>query len=411
MPTLLTRTRARSSESGSVLLMVLVLMTILGTMAVSFAGSSDDRIHVVADGSAALRAEFAAQSGVEYAMRRMQFAPRWTGTDPAGIALADGSVFHVEVLEDAFVDGGDTVKLKVRGESPDSACQLGVDADVSTGWSADADVAIAVLGNEFYMRQGVIRGDILVTDMPDKLHMWDWDAEQWVLGGYGEIEGYVFENAMVEGDLFKYSTTEYGVSAPEHRVNAPVRAPKIDLDWYLEPGPGKVHYYGEQNLMNVSHTETVVFVLDENKTISLSGCNFPGGVVVHCPKEFDTLGMYRNKILLKHGTRVGGGEGGCQPYIGLIAPGCEVQFTHEGCAFQNQDHSDIDGFSVWNEVFMVRNGRINGQLVVLNEVTHMRDSEIIFDPEVAANVPYGISFDGTDPYADMHKIYEWFDQE
>jgi hypothetical protein len=155
----------------------------------------------------------------------------------------------------------------------------------------------------------------------------------------------------------------------------------------------------------------VVFVLDENKTISLSGCNFPGGVVVHCPKDYDTLGMYRNKILLKHGTRVGGGEGGCQPYIGLIAPGCEVQFTHEGCAFQNQDHSDIDGFSVWNEVFMVRNGRINGQLVVLNEVTHMRDSEIIFDPEVAANIPYGISFDGTDPYADMHKIYEWFDQE
>jgi len=295
-------------------------------------------------------------------------------------------------------------------EAQDSACQFGVDADVSTGWGADAEVALAVLGNQFLMDGGIIRGDVLVTDMPDKLHMWDWDSEQWVLGGYGEIQGYEFDGAVVEGELFKYSTINYGVNAPERRVNAPVRAPKIDLDWYLQPGPGKVFYYGENNLQNVTHEETVVFVLDENHTLSLSGCNFPGGVVVHCPKNYDVLDKYRNKILLKHGTRIGGGTQGCQPYIGLIAPGCEIQFTHEGCAYQNVDHSDIYGFSVWNEVFMVRNGRITGQLVVLNEVTHLRNSEIIFDPLVAANVPYGISFDGTSSYSDLHKIYEWFDE-
>lgn len=389
--------------------MVLIVLTLLSTMAVSFGSAGRDRLQVVADGSESLRAEIAAESGVEYALRRMQYAPRWTGTGPDGILLPDGSRAHVEVVQDAFAQGGDAVQLRVRGESNDSAFQLGVDAEISTGWSADADVALAVLGNEFFMWDGVVTGDVLLTDAENKLQMWDWNAEQWVIGGYGVIEGYEFDGAAIDGELFKYSTEQYGVATAEHRVSAPVRAPKIDLDWYLEPGPNKVFYYGENNLRDVSHSETVVFVLEEGHTVSLSGCYFPGGVVVHCPKDYDVLGKYRNKILLKHGTLVGGGEGGCQPHIGLIAPGCEVQFTHEGCAFQNVDHSDIQGFCVWNEVFMVRNGRIRGQLIVLNEVTHMRDSEIIFDPIVAANVPYGISFDGTSPFADLGKVYEWFD--
>lgn len=399
-----------ASRQGAILLLVMVVLTLLGTMALSFGSSRTEHARVVDDGLAAVRSELAAESGLEYAMRRLQFTPRWTGTDAEGIVLADGSVAHVEVIEDAYASGGDAVKLKIRGESEDSASQLGVDADVSTGWSADAEIALAVLGNEFFMWDGVVRGDVLLTDAENKLQLWDWNAEQWVLGGYGVIEGYEFDGASVEGDLFKYSTTQYGVSPSELRVTAPVRAPKIDLDWYLEPGPGKVFYYGENNLKDVAHTETVVFVLDEGHTVSLDNCNFPGGVVVHCPKDYDLLGKYRNKILLKHGTQVGGGDGGCQPCIGLIAPGCEVQFTHEGCAFLNVDHSDIEGFNIWNEVFMVRNGRIKGQLIVLNEVTHMRDSEIIFDPIVAANVPYGISFEGTKPFADMHLVYQWYDE-
>lgn len=402
---------ARRAERGGILLLAMIVLALLGTMALSFAESGQDRVEVVADGLASARSEFAAESGVEYALRRFQYAPRWTGTDAGGITLADGSVIHVEVVEDAFAAGGDTFKLKVRGESNDSAFQLGVEADASTGWSADADVALAVLGNDFYMWGGVIRGDVLLTDAENKLEMWDWDSEQWTIGGYGTIDGYEFNGAAVDGDVFKYSTVNYGVGDQQLRVSAPVRAPKIDLDSYLVPGPGKVFYYGENNLKNVSHNETVVFVLDEGHTISLSGCYFPGGVVVHCPKDYDVLDKYRNKILLKHGTRIGGGTGGCEPYLGLVAPGCEVQFTHEGCAFQNVDHSDIYGFNVWNEVFMVRNGRITGQLVVLNEVTHMRDSEIVYDPIVAENVPYGISFEGTAPYAKLSKVFEWYDEE
>lgn len=404
-------TVAVRADRGGILLLALIVLTLLSTMAISFATSGRDRVDVVADGQQSLRAECAAEGGMEFALRRLMLAPRWTGTDSEGFTLSDGSVFHVEVIEDEFEAGGDSVQLRIRGESQDSAFQLGVDANVSTGWSADAEVALAVLGNEFHMEDGVVRGDVLVTDLPDKLQMWDWVSEQWVLGGYGEIQGYEFDGATVEGELFKYSTTNYGVNAPELRVSAPIRAPKIDLDWYLTPGPGKVFYYGENNLKNVSHNETVVFVLSENHTVSLDNCHFPGGVVVHCPKDYDVLGKYRNKILLKHGTLIGGGTGGCQPYIGLIAPGCEVQFTHEGCAYQNTDHSDIYGFNVWNEVFMVRNGRVKGQLIVLNEVTHMRDSEIIYDPIVANNVPYGISFDGTDPYARLGKVFEWYDEQ
>ncbi len=397
--------------AGGILLIVLLLLAMLGTVTISFAGSVEDQVGMARDGQEAMRAEFAAEAGLDFALRRMQFAPRWTGTGVEGITLPDGSNFQVEVLTDEFESGGDAVTLRINGAVGEGRVQLGADLAVDTGWSAGADVALAVLGNEFYMRDGVIRGDVLVTDAANKVLMWNWDTSQWEIGGYGVIEGYEFDGATVDGELFKYSTTEYNVNSSEHRVSAPVKAPKIDLDSYLEPGPGKVFYYGANNLKNKSHEETVVFVLDENHTVSLDNCYFPGGVVVHCPKDYDLLGKYRNKILLKHGTRVGGGDGGTEPYIGLIAPGCEVQFTHEGCAFQSVDHSDIYGFNVWNEVFMVRNGRITGQLIVLNEVTHLRESEIVFDPEVAANVPYGITFEGTSPHADLAQVYEWYEMQ
>lgn len=401
----------RSTEAGGILLIVLALMGLLSITAISFAGSAEDGIQIQRDGHESLRAEFAAETGLDFALRRMQIAPRWTGTPEEGMTLPDGSVVHVEVLSDDFANGGNAVSLRISGESGQGLVRLGAELDVDTGLGGNADVAMAVLGNEFYMRDGIVRGDVLLTDAVNKLSMWNWDTEQWEIGGYGEMEGYEFDDAIVDGEVFKYSTEVYNVGAPEHRISAPVRAPKIDLDSYAVPGPGKVIYYGENNLKNVSHNETVVFVLNENHTISLDNCYFPGGVVVHCPKDYDTLGMYRNKILVKHGTLIGGGDGGVHPHIGLIAPGCEVQFTHEGCAFLNQDHSDIEGFNVWNEVFLVRNGRIKGQLIVLNEVTHMRNSEIIFDPVVAANIPYGITFDGTSPHADLESLHEWFPGE
>lgn len=400
--------RRRNARSGGILIIVLVLMGLLSLTAISFAGSAEDGLTIQRDGHESLRAEFAAETGLDFALRRMQMAPRWTGTDEEGVTLPDGSVFHVEVLSDDFESGGNAVSLRISGESGEGLMRLGADLDVDTGWSGDADVAMAILGNEFHMQDGIVRGDILLTDAEDKLSMWNWDTSQWEIGGYGAIEGYDFDGSTVDGELFKYSTTEYNVSTEEYRVSAPVRAPKIDLDSYAVPGPGKVIYYGTNNLKNISLEETVVFVLDENQTISLDDCYFPGGVVVHCPKDYDLLGMYRNKILVKHGTRIGGGDGGVHPYIGLIAPGCEVQFTHEGCAFLNSDHSDIYGFNVWNEVFLVRNGRITGQLVVLNEVTHMRNCEIVFDQLVADNIPYGIEFDGTSAHANLDAVHEWF---
>lgn len=400
--------RARKSETGGILIIVMILMGLLGITALSFAGSAEDALEIQRDGHESLRAEFAAETGLDFAMRRMQMAPRWTGTGEDGMTLPDGSVVRVEVLSDEFEAGGNGVSLRISGASGQGLVQLGADLDVDTGLGGNAEVAMAILGNEFHMEDGIVRGDVLLTDVENKLNMWNWDTEQWELAGYSAIEGYYFDNAVVDGELFKYSTTDYNVNATEHRISAPVRAPKVDLDSYAVPGAGKVIYYGENNLRNVSHEETVVFVLDENHTVSLDNCYFPGGVVVHAPKDYDLLGMYRNKILVKHGTRIGGGDGGVHPYIGLIAPGCEVQFTHEGCAFLNQDHSDIYGFNLWNEVFMVRNGRITGQLIILNEVTHMRNSEIVFDPIVAANVPYGITFDGTSPHADLEALHEWY---
>ena len=247
----------RQSQSGGIMLIVLVLMGLLGITAISFAGSAEDGLEIQRDGHESLRAEFAAETGLDYTLRRMQMAPRWTGTGEYGMTLADGSTVRVEVLSDDFDTGGNAVSLRISGESGQGLVQLGADLDVDTGVGGDAEVAMAVLGNEFYMRDGIVRGDILLTDAENKLSTWNWDTEAWEIAGYGEIEGYTFDDATVDGDLYKYSTTDYNVNADEYRISAPVRAPKIDLDTYAVPGAGKVIYYGENNLRNVSHEETV----------------------------------------------------------------------------------------------------------------------------------------------------------
>ncbi|PCJ54211.1 MAG: hypothetical protein COA70_06145 [Planctomycetota bacterium] len=196
---------------------------------------------------------------------------------------------------------------------------------------------------------------------------------------------------MSTGDLYKYTDQGYGMGNDEHKISAQVQMPEYDLDEYLIPGPDRIIYYNENNLKNVSHEETAVFVLYPGHTLSLDGCEFPGGVVIYVDKEFNPRDEDINKILLKHHTTIGGGTGGVSQYMGLIAPGAEIQFTHVGCAW-SVDHNDIYGFNLWNKVFFIKEAQLRGQLVIINEIKHFRDTVLYFDQEVADNVPSGITF-------------------
>ena len=115
-----------------------------------------------------------------------------------------------------------------------------------------------------------------------------------------------------------------------------------------------------------------------------------------------------NKVLLKHHTTIGGGSGGVSPYLGLVAPGAEIQFTHPGCAW-SEDHNDIYGFNLWNKVHFIKEAQLLGQLVVINEITHFRDTVLYFDSEVAENIPSGINFSVPTGESEILSVKEHYD--
>ena len=71
----------RSKDAGSVLLMVLLVTGLIATMALSFANSMATQIQLARDHAATLHADLAAQSGLEYAQRRLFLDPLWQGTN------------------------------------------------------------------------------------------------------------------------------------------------------------------------------------------------------------------------------------------------------------------------------------------------------------------------------------------
>ena len=265
---------------------------------------------------------------------------------------------------------------------------------MDAGVVPDADLALVFLGDQIDLLDSTIFGDLLITDAVGVVDDWAFDAEgvgyHGPGGPYGPFD-IAFDGTAIIGDLYKYTDQVYFAGMDEHRISARIQMPEYDLDEYLVPGPDRIIYYYENNMRNVSHEETAVFVLHPGHTLSLDGCNFPGGVVIYVDKEYDPRDPDINKVLLKHHTTIGGGSGGINPYIGLIAPGAEVQFTHLGCAWSD-DHNDIYGFNLWNKVHMIREGQLLGQLVIINEIKHFRDTVLLFDAEVAANIPSGITF-------------------
>lgn len=70
----------RGRQRGSVLLLVVMLMSVLFAVSVSMTTSTQDQIEIQVDGSDALKASLAAESGLEYAQRRLLLDPSWTGS-------------------------------------------------------------------------------------------------------------------------------------------------------------------------------------------------------------------------------------------------------------------------------------------------------------------------------------------
>lgn len=375
-------------------MIVILICGLLAAASLSSLSRNEVVMEEARDFKDSMQNEAMAESAIAYARNQLAVDLDWPGTEGVPVELAPGTTFEVSAVERNPGSWDGVFDLVASGLSEEGKHQLSAEVQVEAGVVPDADLALVFLGDQIDLLDSSIFGDILITDAIGVVDDWAFDDEgvgyHSAGGPYGPFD-IAFDGTAIVGDLYKYTDNLYFAGSEEHRISAHVQMPEYDLDEYLIPGDDRIIYYYENNLQNVSHEETAVFVLHPGHTLSLDRCNFPGGVVIYVDKEYNPRDPDINKVLLKHHTRIGGGTGGISPYIGLIAPGAEVQFTHPGCAW-SEDHNDIYGFNLWNKVHMIKEGQMLGQLVVINEIKHFRDTVLIFDPIVAENVPSGITF-------------------
>lgn len=391
-------TRPPGRRSGLVLILVLVFTGVIILLASSMSGSSNQQIQIRRDEIMTLRAELAAEAGVEYARRMLAIDADWDGTGATPVALSGGSSFQVEI-GDSFGagDGVTDVSFAVDGMHADAAYRIRAEVRVTVSGLDPYPYALLHLGEDFTMSHGMVYGDVLFADRAFKVNDWlfDGSGEGYYAEGAGpEADGAKqFVCTGVDGIVYKYrdDLPDYQWLGKEQVIQDNTWMPSWDLDEYLVPGPGKKiltnpHNLGNQTwkLNGLTYEETVVIQLTNKQTVTLTNCQFKGGLVVICPEDYDHRSGARNLVHLKKGTTIGGGAGGLAPHIGLIAPGGNLKSDNAPVS--------IAGLSLVNDVDLFKNSTIIGQLVILNDVKDIRDCTITHDPAVTSDLPPGFGY-------------------
>ncbi|MDP7061358.1 MAG: hypothetical protein QF489_00295 [Planctomycetota bacterium] len=383
------------------------MTSLLAAATASYTGALEDVIDIQRDDASALHAELAAESGLEYAQRRLILNPAWTGTGPDGVTLSDGlTTFMIAAAPDESSPFGENVHtLEIDGSYGDSSARLGSAVRLHMGSSDDSELALIFLGEDFKQSHGWVYGDALVTDRANMVSDWIFDEEgvgSYQSGGAVADGSTLFVCTGVTGTLYKYRSdlADYQWLGEETVITESTKAPAWDLDEYLVEGPGLRIYDGVTKLTNEYVAETAVFILEPGQTLKLKGCNMAGGVVVYCPKDYDLRSGSRNTIILQRGTQIGGGEEGFEPNIGLIAPGGKIKNDARG--------NWMSGFHFVNEVGNFKYAEIWGQMVILNDCQNLRDCEVIYYAPAADERPSAINFGVTGASTDMMEVYENF---
>lgn len=402
------------SRSGMVLILTLVFTGILILLAASMSHSARNNLDGQRDVRAALRAEMASEAGLEYARRQLAIDPAWLGTEGKQVAFADTGSFEVLFKDAVMADGDSTdLHLTVTGRSGDAIHRFSSVIRVTPVPQTPYEYAMMVLGENFAMSQGMVYGDVLFADLAHRVNDWTFDAngDGYYIEGNGPNDDGAkkFSGTGVDGTVYKYreDLPEYQWLGKEVVIEENTWMPSWDLDEFTVPGPGKVILQNPHNLgnevwriKNLRYEETVVVVLSSRQTVSLTNCEFRGGLIVICPEDNDVRGGSRNLVHLKKGTVIGGGTGGVNPNIGLVAPG--------GIVKTDNDPVSLNGFTLVNEVDIMRKSSITGQFVILNDSKSIEDCTIAHDPAVTGNLPWWITYGPGVTLTQVVSVYEDF---
>jgi hypothetical protein len=58
---------------------------------------------------------------------------------------------------------------------------------------------------------------------------------------------------------------------------------------------------------------------------------------------------------------------------------------------------------------MIKEARLKGQIIVYREVKHFRETEVVYDPDVVANMPPGIEFGLPYGSASVDQVREYYE--
>ena len=167
------------------------------------------------------------------------------------------------------------------------------------------------------------------------------------------------------------------------------------------PGAGKtiINYVGVE-ISQVYTEDTVIITAAEGVAIDISDCEFNGGLIVICPTDFDLRADSHNLLDLNNDVIIGGGAGGFEDNIGLIAPGCEIQAKWDGVS--------VTGFSVFNQARNVKDSTFTGQTVIVKDCKKIHSTNFYYNAQIAENLPSFISFGVPGGFAENLSMYEDF---
>jgi len=395
-----------NTQRGTVLFLVILVTGLLTALSASFADSIDNQIDTQRDEGQALRAEFAAESGWEFAQRQLLLNPNWTGTVGL-ITLLDGMTkFDINTA----VDESETYiepahNITVDGIYSTSLAKLGGTIQVTSGDNGTSEVGLIFLGENLKLIQSNVMCDMLVTDLQGKVDDWKFDASGvgfYAAGGASADGDTLFNNSVVDGMLFRYkANTEYQELGEEVLITENAQAPAWDFAGLTTPGTGKtiINYIGVE-ISELYTEDTVIITAAEGETIDISDCEFKGGLIVICPTDFDLRDDSYNLLDLNNDVIIGGGTGGFEDNIGLIAPGCEIQAKWDG--------AQVTGFSVFNQARNVKDSTFTGQTVIVKDCKKIHTTNFYYDAQIAENLPSFISFGVPGGFAENLSMYEDF---
>jgi len=395
-----------NTQRGTVLLLVIVITGLLAALSSSFTDSIDNQIDTQRDEGQALRAEFAAESGWEFAQRQLLLNPNWSGTASV-VTLLDGMTkFDIDtVIDDSGAYSEPAHNITVDGIYSTGISKLGGTIQVTSGDGGTSEVGLIFLGENLKLIQSNVMCDMLVTDLQGKVDDWKFDASGvgfYAAGGASSDGSTLFNNSVVDGLLFRYKTnTEYQSLGEEVLITQNAQAPAWDFASLTTPGAGKtiINYVGVE-ISELYTEDTVIITAAEGETIDVSDCEFKGGLIVICPTDFDLRDDSYNLLDLNNDVIIGGGSGGFEDNIGLIAPGCEIQAKWDG--------AQVTGFSVFNQAKNVKDSTFTGQTVIVKDCKKIHSTNFYYDVQVAENLPSFISFGVPGGFTENLSMYEDF---